>query len=181
MQIGNIQLFPTDVFTFQFNFEEVKPLLDEVLSKEKEIKKISKLYSGHGGIGVYSTDFNQPVKLFEYEKLLQIVGNHFVNARHKNFLLNNYWTAFYKKGGFHGKHIHSNFINGCDHNYSSVLYLTELGGTRFLSPNPTSIYNTAHIDSKVGLLIFFPSNLLHEAKMDQEGERIIISSNVVIR
>ena len=33
MQIGNIQLFPTDVFTFQFNFEEVKPLLDEVLSK----------------------------------------------------------------------------------------------------------------------------------------------------
>ena len=153
MQIGNIQLFPTDVFTFQFNFEEVKPLLNEVLSKE----------------------------LFEYEKLLQIVGNHFVNARHKKFLLNNYWTAFYKKGGFHGKHIHSNFIDGCDHNYSSVLYLTELGGTRFLSPNPTSIYNTAHIDSKVGLLIFFPSNLLHEAMMDQEGERIIISSNVVIR
>ena len=66
MQIGNIQLFPTDIFTFQFNFEEVKPVLDEVLNKEKEIKKISKLYPGHGGIGVYSTDFNQPVKLFEY-------------------------------------------------------------------------------------------------------------------
>ena len=44
MQHGNILIFPTEILTFQFNKEEIRPLIDEVVSKKEEIKKINSIY-----------------------------------------------------------------------------------------------------------------------------------------
>ena len=66
------------------------------------------------------------------------------------------------------------------HNYSTVLYLSNTGGTKLFNPNPTSYIDDILISSEVGKIIFFPSNLLHSGINNQKGERIIISSNVEI-
>ena len=41
-------VFPTEIKIFQFNISEMQPLIDEVLSKKKEIKKISDVFSDNG-------------------------------------------------------------------------------------------------------------------------------------
>ena len=180
MQHGNILLFPTEILTFKFNVDEIRPLINEVTSKKNEIKKINSIYSNNGGSGDYYTDFSDPIKLFEYEKLMLSIANYF-HSNNTPFFMKNYWTAVYNLKGLHDKHVHTNFVKGEDANYSSVLYLTNMGETLFHNPNPTCIQNQTTIASEVGKLIFFPSNLLHSAENPVEGERIIISSNVIIK
>ena len=174
MQHGNILIFPTEILTFQFNKEEIRPLIDEVVSKKEEIKKINSIYDNHGGIGDYHT-----VKLIEYEKLMFLILHYFQN-NNNSFLMKNYWTAIYSLSGLHNKHIHANFVRGNEENYSSVLYLTAMGETKFYNSNPTCIHDHATVASEVGKLIFFPSNLLHSGENLIDGERIIISSNLSI-
>jgi len=180
MQQGNILIFPTEILTFQFNTEEIRPLIDEVISKKDDIKKINSIYDNHGGVGDYHTDYMDPVKLYEYEKLMFLISNYFQNNNNP-FLIKNYWTAIYSLSGLHNKHIHANFVRGNEENYSSVLYLTSMGETKFYNPNPTCIHDHATIASEVGKLIFFPSNLLHSAENLIDGERIIISANIKLK
>ena len=180
MQQDKVLIFPTEILTFQFNTEEIRPLIDEVVSKKHEIKKTNSIYNNHGGVGDYFTDFMDPVKLVEYEKLMFIVAN-FFNNNNNPFIMKNYWTAIYNLSGLHNKHIHANFVKGDEENYSSVLYLTSMGETKFYNPNPTCIHDEAIMASKVGKLIFFPSNLLHSAENHVDGERIIISANIKLK
>ena len=79
-------------------------------------------------------------------------------------------------------HIDAGQMNmiGIQENFSSVLYLTDHGGTRFYSPNHTSQEHEYFEKSEVGKLIFFPSTLLHDGNNFDVGERIIISSNIAI-
>jgi hypothetical protein len=179
MQKSNLLIFSTEIFTFQFNTEEIRPLINEILEKKEQIKKISCIYDNHGGIGNYYTDFKDPVKLVEYEKLMFLIATYFHN-KNNSFFMSSYWSAIYNLGGLHNKHIHSNFVRGSQNNYSSVLYLTSLGATKFYNSNSTSTQDDAVINSEVGKLIFFPSNLLHSAENLTQGERIIISSNIRI-
>ena len=111
MQHGNILIFPTEILTFQFNKEEIRPLIDEVVSKKEEIKKINSIYDNHGGIGDYHTDYMDPVKLIEYEKLMFLILHYFQN-NNNSFLMKNYWTAIYSLSGLHNKHVHANFVRG---------------------------------------------------------------------
>ena len=174
-QNKNLELFSTKVFVFQFTNEEIEPLINEVLFKKEEIKKRSQIFSNHGGVGDYYSDYNNPVQLHEYEKLMYSMVNQF-----KNFKVDRYWTAFYNKNSIHDKHSHANFINGATNNFSSILYLSSIGGTTFYSPNLTSMENEFDLHSEVGKFVIFPSNLLHKGENRLDGERIIISSNIQI-
>jgi len=177
MQLHNFNLFPTEIYSFKFSPQEIQPLLDEVSLKEKQIKKVSKYFNQMGGINDYHTDFANPVKLQEYEKLMMMLGNFFMN-KNKTFNIVNYWTAYYGNKSYHDTHTHHDMLKNNLNNYSSVLYLTNGGGTKFFSSNYTSSKQEELVISKVGKIIFFPSNLLHSGINDKSGERIIISSNV---
>ena len=57
MQHGNILLFPTEILTFKFNVDEIRPLINEVVGKKDQIKKINSIYNKNGGQDDYYTDF----------------------------------------------------------------------------------------------------------------------------
>jgi|TARA_R100001480_G_scaffold144090_1_gene141903 hypothetical protein len=183
-------VFPTEIKIFQFNIPEMQPLIDEVLSKKKEIKKISDVFSNHGNVNKdfeYITDFRNPIKIFEFEKLMMQVVN-FFGTQNKIFSITNYWTAFYGKNVLHDTHLHGNFndTKRLRNNFSSVFYLTENGGTNFYSPNLTSTVSEVLVKSEVGKFVVFPHNLFHNGNNRQEmlgqgGQtRIIMSANIEV-
>ena len=177
MQVEDFNLFSTEICSFKFSPQAIQPLLDEVSLKEKQIKEVSKYFNKMGGVNNYHTDYANPVKLQEYEKLMMMLGNFFMN-KNKTFNILSYWTAFYKDTSYHEAHTHTDPLENNLNNYSSVLYLTNSGGTNFFSSNYTSARKNELIKSEVGKIIFFPSSLLHSGINDQSGERIIISSNI---
>tara|TARA_R100001163_G_C5059416_1_gene196115 strand:- start:1636 stop:2190 length:555 start_codon:yes stop_codon:yes gene_type:complete len=179
MQLDKFNIFPTEIISFQFSTEEIQPLINEISKNKKKIKQTSSFYNDVGGVGKYYTDYANPIKLHEYEKLMIMVGNYFIN-NNKTFNIENYWSAFYLENSIHETHNHVNFIKEKTHNYSTVLYLSNTGGTKFFSSNNTSLIDDITIQSQVGKIIFFPSNLLHSGINNEKGERIIISSNVGI-
>ena len=76
-QNKNLELFSTKVFVFQFTNEEIEPLINEVLFKKEEIKKRSQIFSNHGGVGDYYSDYSNPMQLHEYEKLMYSMVNQY--------------------------------------------------------------------------------------------------------
>ena len=190
MLSGSENVFPTEIKTFQFGIPEVQPLIDEVLSKKKEIKKRSDVFSNHGNLGKdseYITDFRNPIRIFEFEKLMMQVGN-FFGSQNKIFSITNYWTAFYGKNVLHDTHLHGNFndTKRVRNNFASVFYLTQNGGTNFYSHNLKSTVPEVLVKSEVGKFIVFPHNLFHngnnrQAMHGQSGQtRIIMSANIEI-
>tara|TARA_A100001515_G_scaffold58126_1_gene45898 strand:- start:1197 stop:1784 length:588 start_codon:yes stop_codon:yes gene_type:complete len=190
MQKDNLNIFPTEIKTFQFSISKVQPLIDEVLDKKKLIKKRSAVFSAHGGVGKdseYITDYKNPIKIYEFEKLMTEVG-YFFNHHNKNFSITNYWTSFYGKNVLHDTHNHGNFndTKKTTNNFASVFYLTESGGTTFYSPNLTSTTCEVTIKSEVGKFLIFPHNLFHSGnnreEMSGQGNqtRIIMSANIQI-
>ena len=94
MKISKIETFATSIQKFYFSNEEIKPLLDEVTNKKEDIKKTSYFYNvKNEDYGKeYYTDFNNSIKLYEYEKLMFMIGNFYQN---KYFNVLNYWSALY--------------------------------------------------------------------------------------
>ena len=179
MKINNQNIFPTSLFLFEFNKEEIFPLIEEINSKKIKIKNISKFYSSHVQVGKHYTDYGNPIRLIEYEKIMLVISNFFIN-QNKSFNLEYYWSAIYYENSVHSTHGHSNPNIKEPHNYSCVLYLTDNGGTTFFTPNSTSNDCEFFIKSKVGKLVIFPKTLLHTGVNKEKGERIIISSNIGI-
>lgn len=173
------QLFSTEIRTFKFSISEVNDLITEVLNKKTKIKKVNYLFETNQRKN-YFTDYKNPVKLYEYEKIINLLQNLYLNEG-KNFNVKNYWTAIYGQNSIHSTHNHRN-IQDVNHqvNFSSVLYLTNHGGTTFYSPNHTSEVPMHFEKSEVGKLVFFPSTLFHDGNNLDVGERIIISSNLII-
>ena len=173
-------LFSTEFRTFKFSISEIDELITEVLNKKNQIKEISSLFNSNNQKTNYYTDYKKPVKLYEYEKIINILHNLYLNEG-KSFNVKQYWTAFYGDNCIHTTHMHRNIQDiKQQENFSSVLYLTDHGGTRFYSPNHTSQEHEYFEKSEVGKLIFFPSTLLHDGNNFDVGERIIISSNIAI-
>ena len=131
MQLNKFDIFPTEIISFQFNIEEIQPLIDEISKNKKKIKQTSDFHKSVGGVGKYYTDHANPTKLYEYEKIMMMISNYFIN-NNKTFNVVNYWSAIYFENSIHETHNHVNFIAEKGHNYSSVLYLSNIGGTKFL-------------------------------------------------
>ena len=174
MKISQENIFPTTIRRFEFNNDEISPLLDEVFKNKKNIKKNSFFYSVNHYENYY-TDFKKPTKLREYEMLMNLIANQF-HSKGFNFVLGDYWTAIYGKNSAHNTHNHKSI----NYNFSSILYLTNGGSTSFISSNNTSGEKTYLEMAEVGKLIIFPSSLWHYVTYNESSERIIISSNIRI-
>lgn len=188
MLFEDLNIFSVPIKSFQFLKEEITPLLDEYQEKRETIIKRSSFYvqgtssGAEQDVSDYATDYQNPVKLHEYEKLMMMIGKYFDNQNY-NFQLTNYWTAIYNSKGYHKEHCHNNGSQYMPpaNNFASVLYLTSIGGTEFQSPHAMSAEYEYSIQSKVGLLVIFPSSLIHSApSSNSTNERVCISGNMGI-
>jgi|TARA_E500000318_G_scaffold110044_2_gene124480 hypothetical protein len=176
MKIDEKIIFPTKIKKFYFNTNEISPLLSEISKLKNKIKETSYFYNKNNndyGNGYY-TDYENPAKIYEYEKLTMLINSFFQD---KNVQVLNYWTAIYYQNSWHDTHNHKTH----DCNFSSILYLTNnSGGTKFFSPNSTSEMQYHFESSEIGKFIIFPSELFHNVHHNDNSERIIISSNLFI-
>ena len=72
MIINKQNIFATTLQKFEFNNEEMKPLLEEIDTKKNTIKKTSSFYTEHHSDN-YFTDYKNPTKLYEYEMLINMI------------------------------------------------------------------------------------------------------------
>ena len=178
--------FPVLFYEFIFSQDEIIPLCEEMENKKDEIKK---RYNDEFEFGIpdYWTDYVNPIKLLEYEKLMQKIPPRFIseqlNCEHdKRGSQDMYWSAIYGKRGYHETHKHNESLYVIPHcNMSSILYLSDIGGTEFFNPRSSSdeIHSSLFVPSKIGMMIMFPSHILHRALSHgkKDAERIIVSSN----
>ena len=172
-------VFPQTFYEFYFPQNIMTPLCNEVIKNKDKIKKINDIHYADGtAIAVdYWTDFQESVKLNEMEKIIHHVGRYFKDMRVN---CDRYWTAIYGKYGVHDSHIHSKPLFGSNIcNLSSILYLTNIGSTKFHNPSTHNVMDTeVVIFSHIGKMIMFPSNILHSSPPHNvEKEKIIISAN----
>ena len=182
MLLEELTIFSVPIKKFQFQKEEITPLLNEYQEKKKAIIQRASFYEEEQSLSDYATDFQNSIPLHEYEKLMMPIKNYFENNNY-NYQLHNYWTAIYADKGYHKEHTHNNgsHYSPPSNNFSSVLYLTSVGGTEFYSPHLLSKEYQYSVKSNVGLLIIFPSSLLHTApSSNSNNERVVISGNMGI-
>ena len=169
-----LEFFPTLFYEFTWTEDEIHPLLNEVKEKTEEIK-----IQSNSEIDEYWTDYSDTVKLLEYEKLIEKVSTAFFPKLQYSHIV--YWTAIYGERGYHATHNHNgSLFELLAPNMSSILYLSDIGGTQFRNPYQSNQTNSVlYMPSKVGRMIMFPSHILHAAPSHgkKNEERIIISSN----
>ena len=158
--IERFNVFPQEFFEFKFSTELITPLYNEVLEKKDEIKRISDMIAGDYATHDYWTDFLQPVKLNEWEKLMSHIRDYFSDF---NCACDCYWTAIYGKHGMHPLHAHlQSLFEPKINNFSCILYLTNVGATTFINPNTHNVTEfSLDIKAQLGKMIMFPSNILH--------------------
>jgi hypothetical protein len=174
-------IFPTKIFIFDFNQDEINNIIKDFILEEDNMININNHNTNNGSCGNYFTDFYSPCKNKSYENLINNVKDYFDNQR-LSFKIIKYWSAVYINNAMHSAHVHSSKMrpNFDDCNYASVLCLSNLGETRFLSSNNCSDSVDYIYPSKIGRMLIFPSNLFHDALCKDKGMRRIISSNLSI-
>ena len=185
MKTTRLELFPTLFYEFIFTQDELNPLCKEIENKKEEIKKIYNDDAFEPEVDDYWTDFRNPIELLEYERIMMKIPPQFVSYKLNCEHDEEYWSAIYGERGYHKTHHHTeNLYSGVSHrcNMSSVLYLSDIGGTMFWNPRISSdeIQTSIFIPSEVGKMVMWPSHILHEVIPHGEknvDERIVVSSN----
>jgi hypothetical protein len=174
MQAKTLEFFPTYFYELIWTEEEILPLLKEVQEKKEEIKTKSNVETE-----AYWTDYSDTVKLLEYEKIIEKVSTAFSPKLQYSHIV--YWTAIYGEKGYHASHSHNgSLFEQIDPNMSSILYLSDIGGTQFRSPYQSDQnHQLLYMPSRVGKMIIFPSHILHTAPPHgkKNEEKIIVASN----
>ena len=171
MKCETVEYFPTLFYEFTWTEDEIRPLLEEIQEKKEEIKT-----NNIDTVDDYWTDYSNPIKLLEYEKLISKIIVEFLPELQCDHIV--YWTAIYGEKGYHATHSHNaSLFEQITPNMSSTLYLSNIGGTRFWNPSEMAV--TSFIPSKVGKMIMWPSYILHTAPPHEKKneERFVISSN----
>ena len=181
MKSSNIhKIFPTLFYEFQWTWDELQPLLNEIQVKKKIIKQQSEAKPIETeNPENYCTDYFSQVKLLEYEKLMEEVCTTFLPKLQCSII--EYWTAIYGKNAYHPAHAHSGpLFSMTDINMSSVLYLSDIGGTRFFNPSQIGVNHKDHyIQSEMGKMFMWPAQILHRVVPhgEKDEERYIIAAN----
>ena len=181
MKITKQEVFPILFYEFLFSADQIAPLVEEIQNKKEIIKKKYNDSPTDPELGVpdYWTDYNDPIKLLEYEKLIKEIPPRFLPELYCEQIA--YWTAIYEKKGYHGAHNHNPMLyNIPSCNMSSVLSLSDIGQTDFFNPRQSDeIYPSILIPSATGRMIIFPAHILHRAAPHgkKDAERIVVSSN----
>ena len=174
------ELFPILFYEFQWTEDEIRPLLEEVQNKKETIKERFNPHSSTDElVEDYWTDYSVPVKILEYEKLVEKISTGFLPELQCNH--DSYWTAIYGERGYHSTHKHIGpLYQSIDSNMSSVLYLSNIGRTHFFNPSQIGVnHQELDIQSEVGKMFIWPAHLLHGVSPHgkKNEERIVISSN----
>tara|TARA_Y100000310_G_C20525096_1_gene735595 strand:+ start:450 stop:1025 length:576 start_codon:yes stop_codon:yes gene_type:complete len=181
MEVIPREVFPILFYEFIFSQDQIIPLCKEIQDKKKIIKKRhdDQPINPEDEVVDYWTDFNDPIKLLEYEKLIEEISSQFLPEMDCKHVI--HWSAIYGKRGWHGTHSHNPLLydfSSC--NMSSILYLSDIGHTDFFNPRQSDeLYRTMSWPSKKGRMTMFPSHILHHAMPHgkKDEERIIVSSN----
>lgn len=174
--MNSIDLFATKFFEFFIDRVDVYNIINDILRNKEQIKIISSTTQQQSD-EVYKTDYFDPIKIDSFDFAIEKVNKEF-RKFNMNYQIHNYWTAIYNDSGFHGMHNHLE-TSVDQHNYSGILYLSAIGHTTFFSNAPSSFHKKATINSDIGKVIFFPSDLPHcyEPVNSSNNERYIIAFN----
>jgi len=174
--IEQLEVFPSTFYKLIIDPDACVNLLSEIESKENRMRIISNATETKN-VNEYITDYQHPVKLEWFEKIF----NQAVVTQFDKITLVRYWTAIYNANGVHEKHNHrSSYYSNI--NYSGILYLSNLGGTHFFTPNPTSLVQVIPYESKFGTMVLFPSSIIHEVfpHDNDSNKRYIVAFNMSI-
>lgn len=174
-----LQVFPTNLFEFQVQENALLlSLLEEIDSKKDQISLVSST-SETQSVDNYKTDYSCPVELQNFEKIFDHLKEHCESRFGIKIKLCEYWTAIYKNGSFHQKHVH-NFTILDEINYSGILYLTNHGETIFYNSSLYSYENIFKYPSRLGNIILFPASMVHEVEchIGSENERYVVPFNI---
>jgi hypothetical protein len=175
--IDEIDLFPTKFFSMKIEDDLLSSLTKEVYERREDLKRLS-WATQQQSCENYITDYYNSKKYESFDQVNDILKSAFLEKELK-FDLYKYWTAFYKKYSIHEMHTHKDKIL-VRHNYSGILYLTNIGSTQFFSTNPSSFHNTLGVNSDYGSIVMFPANIPHQVitdNFDSNVERCIIAFN----
>ena len=175
---NTLEIFPIIFYEFQWTEDEIRPLLEEVQYKKEIIKDRTKKNEGQTKDN-HCTDYLASVKLLEYEKLIEDIYTTFLPELQCKHI--EHWTAIYGEMGYHPAHSHTGpLFSVLSPNMSSVLYLSNIGGTHFFNPSQIGVIDKDFfVPAKVGKIVMFPAQLIHRVipHGEKNEERFIISSN----
>ena len=172
------KIFPILFYEFQWTEDEISPLLEELQVKKEIIKDRTKKDAGQPKDN-HCTDYLTPVKLLKYEKLIEDIYTIFLPELQCKHI--EHWTAIYGEKGYHPAHSHTGTLfSVTSPNMSSVLYLSNIGGTHFFNPSQMGVnHKDFYIQAEVGKMVMWPAQLIHRVTPhgEKNKERVIISSN----
>ena len=178
MAITVLEKFPTIFFETMLEKQAAYNVLDEVVSKKDKIKQISSATIDQSTEN-YATDYNNPIELESFNFVLEGLAELFYTEHKLKFELAEYWVAMYKDAGYHSMHTHSNSIFSGSPNYSGVLYLSNIGGTRLFTDKAYVLESSFTADSEFGKIFCFPSKIVHEYTPNELGndDRYVVAFN----
>jgi hypothetical protein len=173
--VGIDMIFPTRLYKFTISPVYIDKILKEITEQERDFEKQCINVDKRGGQSIqkYCTDYGNNIILPTVEKTMEHLSS-YLQTIGLTFKLEEYWTARYTEGSFHAPHTHSSSITALV-NFSGVLYISSLGGTRLYSTTRSSFDNEWYVAAKSGDLIMFPSTILHasEAFMGKDIRYIV--------
>ena len=174
------KIFPTLFYEFQWTEDQILPLLNEIQVKKEIIKRQaeSRPIETENSEN-YFVDYYSQVKLLEYEKLIEEIYTAFLPELQCSHIET--WTAIYGEKAYHPAHAHSGpLFSMTGINMSSILYLSNIGGTRFFNPSQIGVNDKDfYIQSEMGKMFMWPAQILHRVipHREKNEERFIIASN----
>jgi uncharacterized protein (TIGR02466 family) len=185
--------FPQQIIVCQdLQFEKIKNNFIDYCKKKQKEDLNGRVHSNC--LGWQSKDILDSDFVFEYlnETIKQCLTSQFDFKSETNFKINNFWINISQKYASNDYHIH----NGSD--YSGCFYIQCQKKSGEIKLNPNLNFNTDwmdfltdrykdtyHIHSSVsfepkeGMMLFFPSYLMHKVNNNLENkERISISFNI---
>ena len=175
--INEVHCFATKFFEIQVPIDNALNVLHEIKRNRETLEVISEATQSKN-VSDYVTDYSHGIKLEAFEVIENYIKSLF-ETQGFLFGITEYWTAIYVTNkGHHSFHNHKlNIFDPC--NYSGILYLSNSGGTDFISSSPTSAQNTYHSESCLGKVLLFPSTVPHyySPRINDDNERYVVAFN----
>tara|TARA_B100002019_G_C21037076_1_gene482545 strand:+ start:85 stop:681 length:597 start_codon:yes stop_codon:yes gene_type:complete len=189
--IYKYDLFSSRFFLFEhlFDCDKIDTMVDLVKNNLPDEAKKGEYFNGP----TYNTNYHSRYS-FETVDLTEpiiLLNENLKNERCFVELREPPWYAEYGPTDCHDPHLHCNLQYNINPegdpkkwNFSLIISLSDIGSTTFFNANYAGLSNsTKSFDSKRGMALLFPSNILHWALPHRvEGQtRRIISANLLLQ
>lgn len=172
-------VLPTRLFQWKFEKNIAYSILEEIHNKKDLIETISSATTLQPKEKFVSNrDYH--IELITVEQVLQKIVSDLQEDGY-DVSLNMYFVAGYR--GFSANTIHNHKTVFSDPtNYSGIIYLSDIGETKFFSCSPHSWETGFTIPSEIGKVVLFPSTIPHEITNDFDvtNERYVVPFNLIL-